>query len=231
MGLALVLALAGCSGPPPPAPTTTTASPTPTFQPYVIATARADSVEVYARPEAAQPRRTVSGAEALSLPERTPLTFLVLERRPEWVRVLLPDDGSGGWVAAADVLLARSDYAVEVALGDGELVLRRAEEIVFETTAEIGPDAPPPGRYYLKELLQPPDPGGPYGSFTYGLAGFPAVLDPLVAGEGVVGIHGTTAVSVPAEPGTGSIRLTDADIIRLVDEFGLPLGTPVEVTA
>ena len=88
----------------------------------------------------------------------------------------------------------------------------------------------PGGIYYLKELLQPPNPDGAYGVYAYGLSGFSNVLQNFNGGSGVIGIHGTNE---PEKVGTdvshGCIRLHNEAIVRMVEEIGLPLGTPVEI--
>jgi lipoprotein-anchoring transpeptidase ErfK/SrfK len=88
----------------------------------------------------------------------------------------------------------------------------------------------PNGRYYIKELLKPPNPNGDYGPFAYGLSGFSDAVPNYNGGSGVLGIHGTNE---PDKVGTdvshGCIRLRNADIERLAAI--LPLGTPVIVQA
>ena len=52
--------------------------------------------------------------------------------------------------------------------------------IVDEPVGVGRSDRPTPGGvYYLKELLQPPDPNGAYGTYAYGLSGFSNVLAEL----------------------------------------------------
>jgi lipoprotein-anchoring transpeptidase ErfK/SrfK len=94
-------------------------------------------------------------------------------------------------------------------------------------------DTPTPGgRYYLKELLQPPTPDGPYGPYAYGLSGFSNVLTSFAGGEGVIGIHGTDAPDlVGTDVSNGCLRLANDVVVRLVEEVGLPLGTPVVIRA
>jgi len=222
---------------PTPTPTpTATPTPTPTQEPWisVIATAPGDAVDVYTEPGAAAPERSITAAEVVSLPGQIPLTFLVLEQQEEWVQVALPvrPNGSTGWLKAADVALSTTDYAIEVRLTDHLLRLSKAGEVVMEVPVGVGrAEVPTPGGvYYIKELLQPPTPGGVYGAYAYGLSGYSPVLESFAGGQGVIGIHGTNE---PEKVGTdvshGCIRMLDADITRLVTEFGLPLGTPVEI--
>lgn len=239
--------LAGCGGTPeavvtptptiqPTATATVEPEPEPTLDPWisVIATTEEDSVEVFADPTDATAERTVTAAEAVSLPDRIPMTFLVIEQQEDWLHVYLPvrPNGSSGWIRADDVVLATTDFRVEVRLAEHRLLLHRGEETVLDVPAGIGrAEVPTPGGiYYIKELLQPPQPGGVYGAYAYGLSGYSPVLESFAGGEGVIGIHGTNEPElVGTDVSHGCIRLIDADVTRLVEEFGLPLGTPVEI--
>ena len=240
--------VAGCSGPgPEPTPSievqpTATPTPTPTPAPAptpdpwvsVIATAPSDTVDVYAEAGAAAPARTVTAEEVVSLPGQTPLTFLVLEQQGDWIQVSLPvrPNGSTGWLKAADVTLSTTDYMVEVRLTEHRLLLHKADEVVMDVPVGVGrSEVPTPGGvYYIKELLQPPNPGGVYGAFAYGLSGYSPVLQSFAGGQGVIGIHGTNEPAlVGTDVSNGCIRMLDPDVTRLVQEFGLPLGTPVQI--
>ena len=92
-------------------------------------------------------------------------------------------------------------------------------------------DTPSPGgTYYLKELLRPSNPDGAYGVYAYGLSGYSNELTSFNCGDGVIGIHGTNdPSSIGTDVSHGCIRLTNEAITRMVDEIGLPLGTPVEI--
>ena len=83
---------------------------------------------------------------------------------------------------------------------------------------------------YIKELLQPPNPNGPYGPFAYGLSGFSEVLTSFAGGPGALGIHGTNDPSSVGHPVSyGCIRMSNASISALARI--LPLGVPVEINA
>ncbi len=205
----------------------------------VVATAVADAVEVFASPGADISERTLSADEVVSLPDQVPLTFLVAHERGDWLQVVLPvaPNGTTGWLRAEDVALTATDDRVEVRLTDRRLLLHRAGEVVLDVPLGVGGDAvPAPGTYFLTELLRPPIPQGVYGAYVYGLSGHPPVLEAFAAGQAVVGIHGTARPETLGTEGTGgtgtaagSLVLSDADVTRLVEEFGLPLGTPVEI--
>jgi len=237
--------LSGCTGAPDPAPPpTTSVAPSPTVEPRptptpdpnlaIIATAADDAIDVYAEPDARTPELTVAAEDVVSIPGEIPLTFLVIEQQGDWLHVHLPvrPNGSTGWVRADEVALASTDYHIEVRLTEHRLLLHKGDEVVMEAPVGVGrAEVPTPGgTYYIKELLQPPTPGGTYGAYAYGLSGYSPVLESFAGGQGVIGIHGTNQPeSVGTDASHGCIRMLDADITRLVTEFGLPLGTPVEI--
>ena len=189
-------------------------------------------IHVFAAPGDAEPVRLVTPAEVVSV-EQVPVTFEVLRQDGDWLEVLLPvpPQGSSGWVRAADVALSTTDLRLTVLLGEHRLVLERGAEVLMDVAVGLGgPGVPAPGHYFVTELLQPPTPGGLYGAYAYGLSGYPPVLRAFAAGADAVAIHGTGDPAVPGTDGTtGGVRVLDADLTRLVQEFGLPLGTPVDV--
>lgn len=161
-----------------------------------------------------------------------PRVFLVDERRDGWLKVLLPvrPNGSTGWIREDDVELAWNPYEVHVDLEAFQLTIHREEELVLEAPIGYGDeDTPTPGgRYYITELLQPPDPGGVYGTYAFGLSGFSDVHLSFAGGEGVIGIHGTNAPeSIGSTVSNGCIRVHN-DVISEMATF-LPLGTPVTI--
>ena len=135
-------------------------------------------------------------------------------------------NGSMGWVRRQDVSLSTHAFSIEVRLGDHRIVVRDGDDVVLDAPIGVGTaDTPTPGgRYYVKELLRPPDPSGLYGPYAYGLSGFSEAVD------GVIGIHGTNDPDViGTDVSLGCIRLRNEDITRLVEDIGLPLGTPVSI--
>ncbi len=163
-----------------------------------------------------------------------PLVFLVNERQGDWLNVYLPvrPNGSTGWVRAADVNVASNPYSVDIALAEHRLVVHNGDEVVLDEPIGVGTaQTPTPGGvYYIKELLQPPDPNGPYGPYAYGLSGFSNVIDEFRGGDGVIGIHGTNEPeAIGTDVSHGCIRMSNEAILELVPV--LPLGTPVHITA
>lgn len=200
-----------------------------------IAQARRPRVFVYAEQDAeAEPM------EVLANPNENgaPLVFLVdgTDVSGELVPVFLPvpPNGSTGWVRARDVSLVANPYHIRVELTAHKLTVTKADEVVLDTVVGVGTaDAPTPGgTYYIKELLEPPDPNGVYGVYAYGLSGF--TNNPEVAAQfgdgGVIGLHGTNRPELLGQDVShGCIRVTNEVITEMAGY--LPLGTPVEIIA
>jgi L,D-transpeptidase catalytic domain len=149
-----------------------------------------------------------------------------------WYRVLLPirPNGSSGWVRSSDVEVTGINYRLIIHLAAFQLDLFEAGQLQATIPIGVGTDQTPTpgGEYYIKELLQPPDPNTVYGDYVFGLNGFSNVLTSWPQG-GVLGIHGTNdpTRSIGRKISHGCIRLSNHDIDRLASL--LPLGTPVEV--
>jgi lipoprotein-anchoring transpeptidase ErfK/SrfK len=204
---------------------TTTTAPAPA--PAQVATAIGRRVAVRDQPDGSTVRTLAN-----PIPSGAPLTFLVTRQQGTDLEVLLPTrpNGSTGWISADDVTLAPDPYRVVVQLGAHRLVASKGNAVVLDTAIGVGTkETPTPGgRYYIKELLRPSDPNGPYGPYAYGLSGFSNVLTEFAGGDGVIGIHGTDEPQlVGTDVSHGCIRLRNEDIEKLVPL--LPLGTPVEI--
>lgn len=214
---------------------TTTAVPAASPDGTVVARSEVDVIDVFAEEGSTDPGRRLDRTAEVT----GELVFVVEQRAAgpdgrHLVQLPVRPNGSTGWVRAADVSLTSHDYRIEVALGAHELRLFRAGAVLLEAPVGVGTgDTPTPGgTYYLKELLQPPEPGGPYGTYAYGLSGFSNELDSFAGGDAVIGIHGTNRPElVGSDVSSGCIRLTNDVIDRMVEEIGLPLGVPVSIEA
>lgn len=194
----------------------------------VVATAGVPEVEVFDALQGKVTHRLANPAETGG-----PLVFLVRDTADGWLRVDLPvrPNGSTGWVRTADVTLSTNTYRIEVSRGQRQFRLFRSGDVVMEAPVAIGAqDTPTPGGvFYIKELLQPPNPHTIYGPYAFGLSGYSNVLDEFNGGTGVIGIHGTDDPdAIGREVSHGCIRLSNEDIVKLVGV--LPLGTPVAIT-
>ncbi|MGW8528775.1 MULTISPECIES: L,D-transpeptidase [Nocardiopsidaceae] len=88
----------------------------------------------------------------------------------------------------------------------------------------------PEGRYYSTELLQPPDPEGPYGVYAFGLSGFSETLETFADGPGRLAVHGAgDEDALGRQVSHGCVRGFDEDITLMAEN--LPIGTPVEISA
>lgn len=200
----------------------------PTFS--VVATATTSQVTARAEPAADSPAVVTLDHPK---PNGAPLVFQVVDTRPGWLQVRLPvrPNGSTGWLAADEVELSRNPYRLEIDVSAHQLLLWDGGDLVLDTVVAIGTGATPTpiGDFYLTELLQPPDPSGPYGTYAFGLSGFSETLRSFNGGEGVVGLHGTNdPSSLGSDVSHGCVRLAN----EVIDDLAgfLPLGTPVAIT-
>jgi lipoprotein-anchoring transpeptidase ErfK/SrfK len=219
---------------PPAPPTTAPAQPQAPALPAgtsLVAEALIAKVAVFAQPDDSQPaKRTLANPTESG----APLVFLVEQAMPGWFQVDLPvrPNGSTGWVRAAEVNVVPIDYRIKVELRRYRITVWRGDKVILSEPVGLGTQSTPTpgGKYYLKELLKPPNPNGPYGPYAYGLSGFSNVLTSFAGGDGVVGIHGTNDPSALGRSVShGCIRMSNAGISTLAKM--LPLGTPVEIVA
>ncbi len=217
-----------------PAPTTTTL---PAYM-SLVATAKVPVVSIYDDPTSAAPSRQLENPWLVDPTEpatAVPQVFLAKETRPDgWVRVLLPlrPNGSSGWVRSTEVSLAPNPYSIRVERGAHQITVTNADAVVYQGAVAVGlPETPTPlGEYYLRVLIQAPDPNQVYGPFAYGLSSHSDVLETFNGGDGEIGIHGNNDASVLGHDAShGCIRMDNAAIAML--SALLPLGTPVEIVA
>lgn len=193
-----------------------------------VAESEGASVAVFDSPQTSRPARELHNPQ----PSGAPLVFLVQGRRPGWLRVLLPvrPNGSSGWVREDDVTLSQHNFHIVVELGAHRITTYEGGNVILREKIGVGTRrAPTPrGLYFIKELLRPPDPTGPYGPYAYGLSGFSNVLTSFAGGDGVIGIHGTNdPSSLGTDVSHGCIRMSNEGITKLANL--LPLGVPVDI--
>lgn len=215
------------------APAAPTAAPA-TEDTSTIATSIETSIDIYEAPDG-EVAQTIDAADVLTAPDATPLVFLVNDNTEGWFEVYLPvrPNGSTGWIQADDVTIASTEFSIEVSLVDFELTVFEGSEEVLSSPIGVGrEDRPTPGGvYFIRELLQPPDPSGVYGPYAYGLSGYSPVLDEFNGGEAIIGVHGTDEPELIGEyVSSGCVRLPNDTITEIVMEIGLPLGTPVYIS-
>ena len=244
--LALVVT-AACGGRPSPAVSTGAAGPPPSASPSaapgqpaavppaaagtgsVFGQATGAQVAVYAQATGTDPVRTLASPNA----DGAPTVFLLQQSQTtRRVQVLLPvrPNGSTGWVDRDQLRLFTTPYRLVISVAQHRLQEYRAGQLVGTDPVGIGRGVTPTpsGTYYLTELLQPPDPNGPYGPYAYGLSAYSPVLTDFAGGPGQIGLHGTND---PAGLGTdvshGCIRVANIVITRLART--VPPGTPVTI--
>jgi len=216
------------------APATTPTTAAPAWQ-SEIAQANVADVQVFDAPGATAPFLELPNPWVYDPdhPDQTiPQVFLVKERSPGWLQVLLPvrPNGSTGWVREADMTVSDNPYRIEVSIGEHRITVTRETDVVYEGTIAVGkPETPTPqGEFYLRILIQSIDPSSVYGPYAYGLSSHSETLETFAGGDAQTGIHGNNDASVlGADVTNGCIRI-DNDAITMLSSI-LPLGTPVEV--
>jgi lipoprotein-anchoring transpeptidase ErfK/SrfK len=196
----------------------------------VVAAARGPRIAVHPRPGG---RRYATLHARRADGRRLPLVFSVVRQRGPWVKAYLPTrpNLSTGWLRTRDVMLSATPYRIAVKLSAHRLVLYRAGKAVLRAPIATGRavSPTPTGRYYLTDLLRPPDPAGFYGPYAFGLSAHSPVYTSFEGGDGQVGIHGTSRPEVlGTDVSHGCIRVDNATITRLART--VPLGTPVEIS-
>ena len=181
---------------------------------------------MYRSPRAKRPTLTLRRHDELG----TQRAFLVRARWHDWLRVYLPTrpNGSLGWVRQHDVRMYTDGYRLIIRLRAHQLQLWKKRHLMAEYPVAVGtPSTPTPrGIFYVVELLEPPDPGGSYGPFSFGLSAHSNVLRFFSGGDGRVGLHGTNEPGlIGSSVSHGCIRLRNEAVRRLARI--LPLGTPV----
>lgn len=196
----------------------------------VIARARGRQLAVFGHPGARRPALKIT--ERRLDGHRIPLVFLVTARRPGWVRAYLPvrPNRRQGWIRESDVTLAQDPYRIRVNLKGHRIEVwkgrRKIERGLIATGKALSPT--PTGRYYVTDIVKPPDPKGFYGPYAFGLSAFSPVYTSFEGGKGQVGIHGTSDPSaLGRNVSHGCIRVANAAITRLARR--VPIGTPVDI--
>jgi lipoprotein-anchoring transpeptidase ErfK/SrfK len=255
--VAFALVLAGCGGgggsatleKKPSSTTTPAATAQPSADVSYIAQVKPEvsKVAIFDSPGASSPSRELDNPWLYdpSVPTSTvPQVFLVEHQRSDgWVKVLLPvrPNGSTGWLKKSDVSLIANPYRIAVALGAHTITVNDGAKVIYTGPVAVGatdpplpdvgkPTPTPTGTYYLRVLLQAPDPNTVYGPYAYGLSSHSDALDTFDGGDAEVGIHGNNDASVLGKDAThGCIRMDNAAITMLAKQ--LPLGTPVTISA
>ncbi len=162
----------------------------------------------------------------------SPLTFLVTERRGEWLQVLVPvrPNGTVGYVPVKDVTLSEVATRIELRVGERRLRLLRNGAEVFSTEVVVGkPETPTPtGRFFITDKVSQDNPDGVYGPLVLATSAYSEHLDVFDNGVPVIALHGTNQPQlIGQDVSNGCVRMANDVITRLGRE--VQLGTPVDI--
>lgn len=162
--------------------------------------------------------------------------YLVLRRWTDpdgraWLKLRIPmrPNGTTGWVpesALGRLHLVRTRLVVD--RRRLRATLYRSGRRIWRSAVGVGaPSTPTPaGRFWIRERIKVPDPGGLYGPWAFGTSAYSVLSD--WPGGGVIGIHGTDQPQlIPGRPSHGCIRVENPAIRRLARL--MPIGTPVRI--
>ncbi len=196
-----------------------------------IARVPARRVKVYAK---ASPKAKHTTLTARKLDGRPmPLVLLVERRRGrDWLKVQLPTRPNlkTGWIRARATRLSQTTWRLRVDLSDRQVTTWRGKRKISVHRIGVGRSVSPTprGRYYLTDLVKPPDPNGLYGAYAFGLSAHSNVYTSFGTGDGQIGIHGTNDPrTLGSKVSHGCIRVSN-DVIESFARH-LPLGTPVTI--
>ncbi len=196
----------------------------------LVGRARTGSVHLYEKPGQRGGGRVLQGLPVAN--HHAPLVFLVAGQKRGWVQVFLPvrPDRAKAWVRARELRLAITSYTLEVRLRSHRLIAWRSGRRILDTSIGTGRAVTPTphGRYFVADLLRPPNRDGFYGPYAFGLSAYSSVLTSFAGGDGQIGIHGTNAPSALGQDVShGCIRVRNDAITRLARQ--VPLGSPVTI--
>ncbi|MDQ2826328.1 MAG: L,D-transpeptidase [Actinomycetota bacterium] len=198
--------------------------------PSFVATATVPSVDVFSSPTSSTPTRSLANPQDSG----APLVMLVRSQQPGWVNVFLPirPNGSSGWVKSGQVGVSQTNYYIVIGLSPHRITVFNGSSVVLDERIGLGAGGTPTptGLFYIKELFKPPNAGGAYGPYAYGLSAFSDVLFSFGGGPGTVGVHGTNEPSsLGRNVSHGCIRMSNSGVTTLAKL--LPLGVPVQINA
>lgn len=198
--------------------------------PNFVATGLVPSVEIFPSPGSTESSRKMANPQ----PSGAPLVMLVRSQQPGWANVYLPvrPNGSTGWVKTDQVGISQTNYFIIIGLKEHRITAFNGRSVVLDERIGLGAGGTPTptGLFFIKELLKPPNPGGAYGPYAYGLSAFSDVLFSFGGGPGTVGVHGTNdPSSLGRNVSNGCIRMSNAGVTRLSGM--LPLGVPVQINS
>jgi len=172
-------------------------------------------------------RRTYFGSQEVVLV----LAHTIDAGRQRWV--LIRYAGSGrrrGWVpmrALRDFTLVRT--LIVINRDRARLSVLRRGRKVLQVPIGVGASRSPtpPGRYYMRERLEPRSKDGIYGVLAFGTSAYSRYRTDWPGG-GQVGVHGTNSPQlIPGHISNGCVRLRNR-AVRKLDRLA-PVGTPIRI--
>lgn len=160
----------------------------------------------------------------------------VIEERPEWLHVRLPQrpNGSTAWIRREDVELSSSPYRIRIDVATMRLQLYEQGELVLDAPAGVGTDDAPTtvGEFFVTFLQEPFDDGANWGPFiVVTSAHSESISDFQMSGDAIAAIHGPLGSAdaigeTGAQVSKGCVRLHLDDLAVLRD---VPAGSPIDI--
>ena len=200
----------------------------PVGSPAQIADAVGPKLHLYSEPGQAEPDDVMNNPTW----EGLRVVGLVMQRQGDWIEMQIsrrPNEATA-WVHASEVSIRSTPYRIRVESSAHRLTAYNGNEVVLQAAVAVGTGGTPTptGSFFIDGIVTNLDPSGPYGPAQLSVAGFSNVYQRFAGGVGQIAIHGTNAPgSVGRSASNGCVRMTNDDIMRLVDL--VPTGTPVEV--
>ncbi|MHB8463583.1 MAG: L,D-transpeptidase [Acidimicrobiales bacterium] len=214
---------------PPAAPTTTTTVPPPPVAASTVLATPRGSIPTYAFPGG--PTNGTVGVWY-----GYPLVLPVLDDRPGWLEVRLPQrpNQSVAWIKSTDASLSSTPYRIVVSVAAEHLRVFKDGYPVFDFPVGVGAPATPTvtGDYFI--TVKAPPPSSAYGPFVLSTSAHSDAIQSWEgAGDALIAIHGPIDSYADSLIGTGRARVSNgclrmhvADQIQLA---GIPVGTPLDI--
>jgi len=154
-----------------------------------------------------------------------------VSKNGSWGRVEIPyvSPRRDGWIRLAGLGRSKTSIRVEVDLSAHVLTVTKAGRKLFAFPAATGAASTttPSGEYFVTDLVSL-SPGGPMGSFAFGISGIQPHLPSGWSGGNQLAIHGTNnPSSIGRSASAGCVRVSELALTKLRPL--LSLGTPVVI--
>ena len=197
---------------------------------FDVADAIGPSVALYAEPEVPyEPKPSLANPTH----EGLPVVFLVLEQKPEWLKVRVSSRPNNLilWVRRAEVSLRTVPNRVVVEVGAHRVTVFHGDTVLLQVPVAVGTGRTPTplGEFFVDGVVALRA-GGPYGTGQVSVSGFSEVLQSFGGGVGQIALHGTNRPELLGQNvSNGCVRMTNDSIDQVIALA--PLGTPVTIVA